>query len=104
MKAELDIYKNEDDCCACGNNVPEGRQVCPTCESKVGDCPCRHCVPPKRTYTCHITCKEYKDWSEAKRIRKCRQNKKERANSIIRQTLIDRSIKSHQKRQKMKRK
>lgn len=26
------------------------------------DCPCRGCVPPKRTPTCHSNCPEYADW------------------------------------------
>ena len=25
-------------------------------------CPCQGCEPPKRTITCHGTCKEYKCW------------------------------------------
>ena len=28
------------------------------------DNPCRYCKPPKRTPTCHITCKEHKEWKE----------------------------------------
>jgi hypothetical protein len=24
--------------------------------------PCRYCVPPKRTPTCHSTCPEFKKW------------------------------------------
>jgi len=24
--------------------------------------PCKGCVPPKRTPTCHTTCKDYLDW------------------------------------------
>lgn len=93
MKAELEIiYKNEDDCCACGNNVPEGRQVYPTCESKVGDCPCRHCVPPKRKINCHGTCTEYNIWAEAER-KKNKPNEKELANLKIRQNIINRAVK-----------
>lgn len=26
------------------------------------ECPCRHCVPPIRTSTCHCTCQNYKTW------------------------------------------
>jgi hypothetical protein len=28
------------------------------------DNPCRWCLPPKRTPTCHSTCEEYKLWRE----------------------------------------
>ena len=28
-------------------------------------CPCNGCVPPKRTSTCHSTCKDYKKWKIA---------------------------------------
>ena len=27
-------------------------------------CPCKNCVPPKRTPDCHSTCEDYKKWSE----------------------------------------
>lgn len=30
-------------------------------------CPCKDCVPPKRTPTCHPECKEYNDWIKARR-------------------------------------
>lgn len=26
------------------------------------ECPCRHCVPPKRSITCHSSCDEYTEW------------------------------------------
>lgn len=26
-------------------------------------CPCKGCVPPKRTSTCHSTCQDYIMWS-----------------------------------------
>ncbi len=26
------------------------------------ECPCRYCVPPKRTAYCHTDCPEYKEW------------------------------------------
>ena len=29
----------------------------------VSECPCRYCVPPKRSATCHSTCKDYIDWT-----------------------------------------
>ena len=28
------------------------------------ECPCRYCVPPKRTVTCHIDCPEHKEWHD----------------------------------------
>jgi hypothetical protein len=28
------------------------------------DCPCRYCVPPKRTAHCHSTCPEYTKWDK----------------------------------------
>ena len=28
------------------------------------NCPCKNCVPPKRTPGCHSTCEDYKKWSE----------------------------------------
>lgn len=28
------------------------------------DCPCKNCVPPKRTPYCHSTCEYYKKWCE----------------------------------------
>ena len=28
------------------------------------NCPCKNCVPPKRTPDCHSTCEDYKKWSE----------------------------------------
>jgi len=31
------IEKNGGFCCCCGNEIPEGRQVCPICESKASD-------------------------------------------------------------------
>ncbi len=39
------------------------------------ECPCKGCMPPKRSSTCHGNCKEYLEWSTAKteeneRIRK----------------------------------
>ena len=27
-------------------------------------CPCKNCVPPKRTPGCRSTCEDYKKWSE----------------------------------------
>lgn len=27
------------------------------------ECPCRYCVPPKRTPDCHGYCPDYRDWS-----------------------------------------
>ena len=26
------------------------------------DCPCKGCVPPKRTPTCHSSCTDYAEW------------------------------------------
>ena len=26
------------------------------------ECPCKDCVPPKRSPTCHSTCPDYKEW------------------------------------------
>lgn len=28
-------------------------------------CPCKGCVPPKRTPDCHSHCQEYADWKKA---------------------------------------
>ena len=28
-------------------------------------CPCKDCVPPKRTLGCHSACQEYTDWKTA---------------------------------------
>lgn len=41
------------------------------------ECPCKHCVAPKRQYGCHAVCEDYRDWSvqdkcEKDRIRKVR--------------------------------
>ena len=33
------------------------------------DCPCNGCVPPKRTVTCHSTCKEYKIWAMIQKLK-----------------------------------
>lgn len=30
----------------------------------MGVCPCKGCVPPKRTLGCHGKCKEYIEWRE----------------------------------------
>ena len=29
-------------------------------------CPCRGCVPPQRSATCHATCNDYIEWDKEK--------------------------------------
>lgn len=43
--------------------------------------PCRHCVPPKRTPTCHSGCPDYKEWrteldERNEKIKKAREEQK----------------------------
>lgn len=64
-------------------------------------CPCRYCIPPKRTINCHGSCKEYNKWLKAERI-KHKPNEKEIADSIIRRNIINRAIKAKAKYKKMK--
>lgn len=52
----------ENTCVSCGDIIPEGRQVCPACLLKTGECPCKNCVPPKRSPGCHGKCPEYIEW------------------------------------------
>jgi hypothetical protein len=35
----------------------------------VGECPCKGCVPPKRSPVCHASCKEYIDWAAERQQR-----------------------------------
>lgn len=65
-------------------------------------CPCRYCIPPKRTINCHGSCKEYQEWSEAEKLKKHTRSEKERANSLIRRNIIKRAIKAKAKYKKMK--
>ena len=43
------------------------------------DCPCRGCVPPKRTPTCHSSCPDYAEWKSGLETKnaKIREVKKE---------------------------
>lgn len=47
-------------------------------------CPCKGCVPPKRTLSCHSTCQEYTDWkTDLEALNdKIRESKKEYADFI----------------------
>lgn len=65
-------------------------------------CPCRYCIPPKRTINCHSSCKEYNKWLKAEKIKKHTRSEKERANSLIRSNIINRAIKAKAKYKKMK--
>lgn len=50
-------------CIACGDAIPEGRQVCPACEKRPVDTqPCKDC--PERHINCHATCSRYKAFRE----------------------------------------
>ena len=50
----------ENVCIICGDPIPEGRQVCPTCERQQHGGPCQGCT--KRETKCHAACQEYIAW------------------------------------------
>lgn len=47
----------EDRCIVCGDIVPEGTHVCPTCVIANSPAPCRNCE--SRQEGCHVYCKTY---------------------------------------------
>lgn len=57
----------DEKCIVCGSVIPEGRQVCPTCERKSRSercCPCKDCE--RREIGCHASCQDYIAWREWK--------------------------------------
>lgn len=54
---------SENYCVSCGETIPEGRQVCPTCENKsVDKAPCTGCS--ERHEDCREHCDKYKAFRE----------------------------------------
>ena len=89
----------DEKCIVCGEVIPEGRQICPTCERKtnIGRCsPCKECDKHGEDLTCHATCQDYIDWreyknEEAKWLKSLVGPESIRAKQIIRQRIIRRA-------------
>lgn len=53
-------------CVACGDIIPEGRQVCPNCAvTSMKNIPCRKDCE-ERSAECHGKCERYLAWKQAK--------------------------------------
>ena len=89
----------EERCVCCGEIIPEGKQICPSCQKTTKHkCPCEPCVPPKRKPGCHGSCPEYKEWNldhlkKNKIIRKSKAKQK-----IINDYVIDSTLKNMRKK------
>lgn len=80
---------NANKCVCCGEDIPEGRQVCFQCEAKADKehrqtvwtmreniAPCKNCS--ERHYKCHSECESYKLYrEELKRVNEIRQKDSE---------------------------
>jgi hypothetical protein len=68
----------EEHCIVCGEVIPEGKQVCPSCEKhSVNTAPCKDCE--KRHDGCHGHCEDYKavrEWLDG--VNALRRKEKER--------------------------
>ena len=47
------------------------------------ECPCKDCVAPKRTATCHQTCEDYKKWVKKHLISKALIEENKRKENLI---------------------
>lgn len=47
------------------------------------DCPCRLCVPPKRSITCHTECEDYKKFAKDNAAMREERNKKSEMQGML---------------------
>lgn len=84
--------------CRCGREIPAYREVCYECEYRENEyiipykTPCKKC--DRRTYDCHIKCKEYQMYAECNTFLVDMAREQRKVDAYIRGNIINRGVKN----------